>query len=228
MTNHFNNNWVYNDLLLSKQGHDTIITYNPKSNLSKVYPIAEIKQSIADYSANGAPIYAYFTVHFSQDSTELDYTANRYSLYEVLQKFGSYRSFTTFIVTFLIANIQKHQMKKSLIKKLYSASPESQIIDRSDAQTAFDTEQPVNAENRDEQLKKAITERQIFVYGYWQGYFYEFFNNWYFCCCKRRAKREDFLQKDALSKLHSEIDILEIVKKLRVHSFASERTLTPE
>ena len=86
----------------------------------------------------------------------------------------------------------------------------------------------MNAEDRDKQLEKAITERQIFVYGYWRGYFYEFFNNWYFCCCKVRPKREEFLQKDALSKLHSEIDILEIVKKLRVHSLASEITLTPE
>lgn len=40
---------IYNDLLLSKQGQDTIITYNSKPNLSKVYPIAEIKKHIADY-----------------------------------------------------------------------------------------------------------------------------------------------------------------------------------
>ena len=37
-----------------------------------------------------------------------------------------------------------------------------------------------------------------------------------------RQKREEFLYKDAQKKLNSEMDILEIIKKLRIHSFASD------
>lgn len=42
-----------------------------------------------------------------------------------------------------------------------------------------------------------------------------------------RKKRDDWLQEDAKSKLNREIDILEIVKKLRVSYFASEIALKP-
>ena len=40
-------------------------------------------------------------------------------------------------------------------------------------------------------------------------------------------KRDDFLFRDAKSKLAEEIDLLEIVKKLRVHQFAAQVTLKP-
>ena len=49
----------------------------------------------------------------------------------------------------------------------------------------------------------------------------------YCCCCRVKIKREDWLQKDAKSKLNAETDILEIIKKLRVHQFASECQLKP-
>mmetsp|Transcript_44486 Transcript_44486/g.59019 ORF Transcript_44486/g.59019 Transcript_44486/m.59019 type:complete len:179 (-) Transcript_44486:352-888(-) len=42
-----------------------------------------------------------------------------------------------------------------------------------------------------------------------------------------RRKRDDWLQEDARSKLNQEIDILELVKKLRVAYFASEIALKP-
>ena len=43
------------------------------------------------------------------------------------------------------------------------------------------------------------------------------FDKKYCCCCKPKKKHQDFLFKDAKSKLSEEMDILEIVKKLRVH-----------
>jgi len=43
-----------------------------------------------------------------------------------------------------------------------------------------------------------------------------------------RRKREDWLQKDAKDKLNQEIDILDIVKKLRVYQFASDIVLKPD
>ena len=46
-------------------------------------------------------------------------------------------------------------------------------------------------------------------------------------CLRVRPKREDWMQKDAKEKLNLEIDILDIVKRLRVHQFASEIVLKP-
>ena len=40
-------------------------------------------------------------------------------------------------------------------------------------------------------------------------------------------KREDFLYTEARKKLDEELDILEIVKKLRVHQFATQMYLKP-
>ena len=47
------------------------------------------------------------------------------------------------------------------------------------------------------------------------------------CCCRPKRRREDFLFKDGKSKLSEELDLLEIIKKLRVHQFASQQTLKP-
>ena len=42
---------IYNDLLLARldYAHDKVTTYNANPNLSKVYPMNELRQSMADY-----------------------------------------------------------------------------------------------------------------------------------------------------------------------------------
>ena len=76
-------------------------------------------------------------------------------------------------------------------------------------------------------LKTAITERQVFRYSYWRGFCMAIFGSPWCCCCRWKRKRQDWLQKDAKKKLNREIDILEIIKKLRVAYFASELALKP-
>ena len=233
MTNHFSNHLFYNDQFYKTEadsGTDTIVTYNSKPDLSKVYPYGDIHKSMADYVANSSPIYAPLTVHLSQESTKLDYFATRKCLYEVLQQFGSYYGFTNFLAATFLAAFQRHHLKKSMIKKLYStntAEKEDESSNLNGFDTPLDKNQQMYEEDKDMRLKKAITERQSFAYGYWRGYCFELFNNWYCCCCKKREKRKEFLQQDALQKLNREIDILEIVKKLRISSFANELTLKP-
>ena len=46
-------------------------------------------------------------------------------------------------------------------------------------------------------------------------------------CLRPKNKRKDFLFKDAKKKLLTEIDLLEIVKKMRVSMFASDIILKP-
>ena len=124
VSNHFSNHLFYNDQFYKSQDKDVIVTYNSKPDLAKVYPYGDIHKSMGEYSANNAPIYAPLTVHFSQDSTTLHYSATRKSLYEVLQQFGSYYGFTNFLAATFLGAFQKHHLKKSMIKKLYSTNPD--------------------------------------------------------------------------------------------------------
>ena len=199
VTNHFSNHLFYNDQFYKTEvdsATDEIVTYNSKPYLSKVYPYGDIHKSMADYRAKSAPIYAPLTVHFSQESTKIDYFATRKCLYEVLQQFGSYYGFTNFLAATFLAAFQRHHLKKSMIKKLYSTNSKEKQDENSDVNsfdTPLDKNQQMYAEDKDMRLKKAITERQSFAYGYWRGYCFELFNKWYCCCCRKREKRQEFL-----------------------------------
>ena len=76
-------------------------------------------------------------------------------------------------------------------------------------------------------MRKEIESRQVFSYSYGRLWFLEKFDKKYCLCCRARRKREDFLYAGARKKLNEELDILEIVKKLRVHQFASQMALQP-
>ena len=66
-------------------------------------------------------------------------------------------------------------------------------------------------------LNRAIVDRQLFSYKYCQGFKLRKFGSKCCLCCRVKRNREDWLQKDAKEKLNLEIDILDIVKRLRVH-----------
>ena len=104
-----------------------------------------------------------------------------------------------------------------MIKKLYSANIEKQE----------NAPNELFQEDKDSRLKKSITERQVFAYSYWRSLVMHYFGSRWCCCCRMKPKREDWLQEDAKIKLNQEIDILEIVKKLRVSYFSSEIALKP-
>lgn len=72
-----------------------------------------------------------------------------------------------------------------------------------------------------------IEKRETFSYKYARFWCLWRFDKWYCCCCRPKRKRGDLLFQDAKKKLSEEIDILEIVKKLRVHQFASQIILKP-
>ena len=76
-------------------------------------------------------------------------------------------------------------------------------------------------------MRSVIAKRTIFSYRYTREACMRQLSAWYCCCCKLRPRRGDRLFKDARSKLYEEIDILEIIKKLRVNKFTSEVVLKP-
>ena len=76
-------------------------------------------------------------------------------------------------------------------------------------------------------MKDEIESRETFSYKYFRFWQLWRFDKKWCCCCRPKRMRDDHLFKDAKSKLNEELDILEIIKKLRVHQFASTVTLKP-
>ena len=78
-------------------------------------------------------------------------------------------------------------------------------------------------------MEDEVLNRRVFSYSPNRWYIRLQLSEFPLCCFSvcLRNKREDFLWKDAKQKLYEEIDLLEIVKKLRVHQFESDVVLKP-
>ena len=118
-----------------------------------------------------------------------------------------------------------------MIKKLYSVDPEEdENGDGSDPNKKdkdIGDAQVFSEKSKADQLNDAITNRTVYTYKYSRLYYMLNFNKAWCCCCRAKPKRNDFLFREAKKKLYSEIDLLEIVKKMRVNMFASDVLLKP-
>ena len=71
-----------------------------------------------------------------------------------------------------------------------------------------------------------MKHRKPFSYSAWRLCKLEWFSNPWCLCMRKYPKREDKLFKEGKKKLYEELDILEIIKKLRVNQFTSDLALT--
>ena len=139
-------------------------------------------------------------------------------------QFGGFSGLCIRIVAFIISRSQRFALDNSMVKKLYSADePENESEDKNEPLMNVDND----GIDKNDAMMRALSKRSVFSYKYWREAFMRRMTSWYCCCCKSTAKRRDRLFKDARSKLYEEIDILEIIKKLRVNKFASEIVLKP-
>lgn len=76
-------------------------------------------------------------------------------------------------------------------------------------------------------MNEAISNRSIFSYGYTRLWIVTNCSKPWLCCCRAKSKRDDFLYREAKKKLYTEIDLLEIVKQMRINMFASDIVLKP-
>lgn len=103
-----------------------------------------------------------------------------------------------------------------MIRKLYSKNkyPEDDI--KAKPKYVF-----VNGSNAAQTLYGNLDKRASFDYSWWQ------FWKTKPCCCRRKLTREDKLFAKARIKLHAEIDLLQIIKQLRLFAFTSKILLKP-
>ena len=76
-------------------------------------------------------------------------------------------------------------------------------------------------------MQKEVERRRTFSYSVRRFCALNYLDYKCCMCCRVRKKRADFLFREARQKLVEELDILEIIKKLRVFQFASNLTLQP-
>ena len=94
---------------------------------------------------------------------------------------------------------------------------QSELDNRSEL---FIDQQNEEKANKQDMLADEISNRKVFSYNTGRWYFLRRMSSPICClfpCCKPRNKRDDILFKDAKQKLYEEMDLLEIVKKLRVN-----------
>ena len=126
-------------------------------------------------------------------------------------------------------------MATSFMRKIYSVhddekpevAVETENLDNVSYYTGVNSEhidddedysgRPSSAENEQASVRKEIESRQLFNYTYGRFWCLKRFDKKCCLCCRANRKREDFLYIGAQKKLNEELDILEIVKKLRVH-----------
>ena len=106
-----------------------------------------------------------------------------------------------------------------------SASPTQNAQIRGTIDEEVDTKQE-NDHDKMNKLKYEMRHRRPFSYSGWRLNKLEWFSNPWCLCCRKFPQRKDKLFKEGKKKLYEELDILEIIKKLRVNQFNSDLCLT--
>ena len=96
-----------------------------------------------------------------------------------------------------------------MIKKLFTKL-DKQEENQGDDRDFFDTADTAYL------LRKNLTSRSIFSYKFKDWWLISKFNSKWCCCCKKSPDKSYKLFNQAKSKLNREIDILKMVKQLRV------------
>ena len=123
---------------------------------------------------------------------------------------------------YTIGTMQSFSLSNSFIKKLYSVRSDSE--DDGDDLLGGSTDTKASQQKK---VRKEIEKRRFFSYTYCRFWYVLRFDKAICCCCRARRRREDFLYKEAKSMLSEEIDLLEIIKKLRVFQFSVNSVLKP-
>ena len=165
------------------------------------------------------PEKSYYSITLQASSVYISKKSSRTTFYDIFRDFGSLLSLTLKFTLLTISRMQGFSMHNSFIKRLYSTKDDK---DNRHGQhsSAVSLLESLNRDslNNKERVRDEIDRRGTFSgYKYKRVWCQAWFDKTYCCCCRPRKKREDFIFKDAKSKLNEEVDILEIVKKLRVH-----------
>ena len=188
------------------------------------------------------------SLSFTQATTEGSRSAVRNTVEASFRLFGSYLALILRFVGMILSRFQRFSIDNSMVKKLYTAdNPDDKgdgkgkkkqlqdTVNEDDENATVESflskaESEMTNSNGDMNIKleEEVSKRGVFSYDTGRWYLVHRLSSFPFCCgCTPKKRRDDILFADAKQKLYEEIDLLEIVKKLRVNQFASDVVLKP-
>jgi hypothetical protein len=163
----------------------------------------------------------YVNFVLTQNQVQVKTRAHRNALGSTLITLGGFICVLRNITCLIIAGWQDFSHDKSFIKKLYS-------WDDGDAPKPDDDD---HLDDDQRKVKAAIKSRKIFSYSYSQAYADWFWTKLhvFFCWCgcgPRQKGVDERIHNQGQTKLYNEIDLLTIVKHIRISQFLGQALLS--
>jgi len=196
--------------------------YDVSSAFNTIYPVSDKKSNETASALN--PQDTYFSMHFKQNSKTVSTSSTREAVSNTFQRFGSYLALCLRFIGYVLGAYQRFSLDNSMTKKLYNYVEEEEHEDGD-----HDPRPPEEHEQFKHDLRAEVRDRRKpFKYSMWRFFCKKNFASPWCLCCRHSENAEDKLQAKARSRLYAELDILQIIQKLRVARFVAELKLTDE
>ena len=198
------------------------VAYAPAQPFTYNYMVPKNKTALDKHN----PLNTFYSVQFAQSGVTTTVTSSREALANTFQRFGSFLALSLRFIGYVLSAYQRFSIDNSMTKKLYSYG-------RNDNDEEYPHERRPQEHADKHGYQRALlnelggNNRTEFRYSGWRFFQLKNFGSPWCFCCRFRERHLDKLQQKAKKKLYAEIDILEIIKKLRVARFASDCTLAP-
>ena len=196
--------------------------YDVSSAFNTIYPVNSKDQPSAASAVN--PQDTYFSMQFKQNTKTISTGSTREAVSNTFQRFGSYLALCLRFIGYVLGAYQRFSLDNSMTKKLYNYVEEAEHEDGD-----HNPQPPEHSEQFKHDLRAECRDRRKpFRYDMWRFFCKKNFASPWCLCCRHSDNYEDKLQAKARSRLYQELDILQIIQKLRVARFVAELNLTDE
>ena len=219
----FNNRWININYMPKWFPGNKYTGYDVSSAFNTIYPVNENKE-LPDGTQDVNPQNTYFSMRFSTNGRTKSVKSTREAVSNTFQRFGSYLALCLRFIGYILGAYQRFSLDNSMTKKLYNYVDEEQH-----EQNSPQSEPPQDNDSFKNNLKTEVHERRKpFRYSMWRFFSKKNFSSPWCLCCRHKDSDEDKLQGKARSRLYQELDILQIIQKLRVARFVAELKLSEE
>ena len=217
-----NNRWINVPYMPKLDPGTKYKAYDVSSAFNTIYPLTKDKKP-SDASAVN-PQDTYFSMHFTQNTKTVSTSSTREAVSNTFQRFGSYLALCLRFIGYVLGAYQRFSLDNSMTKKLYNYVEDAEHEnEHDDALNPPDSKQDFQANMRDE-----VRRRKHFDYSIWRFCWKKNLSSAWCFCCRQHDDHLDKLQSKARTRLYSELDIMQIIHKLRIAKFVAEQNLSEE
>ena len=218
-----NNRWINVPYMPKWDPGMKYSAYDVSSSFNTIYPVTD-KQTLGQGAKDVNPQDTYFSMRFTQNSRTKSISSTREAVSNTFQRFGSYLALCLRFIGYILGAYQRFSLDNFMTKKLYNyVNTEEEQVDHSEARPPTD-----DASFRNNLLHEVRDRRRPFRYSMWRFFQKKNLSSPWCFCCKHTDSDEDKLQGKARTRLYGELDICQIIQKLRVARFVAELNLTAE